>query len=196
MSKQSTTDQPSSYGRPYVDYYPMPSIPPPRAGFTIREPHGSEAFTAKWKTTAAWEDADDGDGYPQPEKSGTAEEAGAVDKSTGGDKEHRGAKGDEKTTSKEPSTAKTGPIVEATGKEETAMLTYVAMCGREAGILFELSDTDSEDDVETYTDSPKDPDTSSGPEGETAATDTVAVLKDPESRVVQKGPVCVPPKDC
>ncbi|KAK8075248.1 hypothetical protein PG997_009911 [Apiospora hydei] len=195
MSQQSPKDQPSSYGRPYVDYYPMPSIPPPRAGFTIREPHGSEAFTAKWTTTAAWKDADGGDGYPQPEKSSAAEEEGAVDKSTGGDMEH-GAKSDEKTTNKEPSAAKTDPTVDVTGKEETAMLTYVAMCGREAGILFELSDSDLEDDDETYADSSKDPDTSSGPEGETAATNTVAVLKESESRVVQKGPVCVPPKNC
>ncbi|KAK7985428.1 hypothetical protein PG988_003050 [Apiospora saccharicola] len=62
MSEQSTPDQ-SSYGRPYVDYYPYSGIPPRRGGYTVREPHGSEAASAtKWESTTAREGNSASDG--------------------------------------------------------------------------------------------------------------------------------------
>ncbi|KAK8071983.1 hypothetical protein PG996_005331 [Apiospora saccharicola] len=84
MSEQSTPDQ-SSYGRPYVDYYPYSGIPPRRGGYTVREPHGSEAASAtKWESTTARE--------------------GATSKPVGGSKEHEvkqeGGNGEEMASDK------------------------------------------------------------------------------------------------
>ncbi|KAK8043554.1 hypothetical protein PG993_005984 [Apiospora rasikravindrae] len=149
MSKKPTR-HPSSYGRP--------------SGSTIREPHGSEAFTTKWRTTAAWKDEEDGggDGYPRPERSGAAGEERATDKPGGGGGEEEGG-------------------------EEAAVMGYSTTCGREGGVLFEdYSETESEKDA--YVNS-KHPHTSVPKK--TAAI-TAAATKDPES-AIQKGLACVPP---
>ncbi|KAK8061568.1 hypothetical protein PG994_007934 [Apiospora phragmitis] len=180
MRKQSTTDQ-SSYGRPFVDYYPMPDIPPRRGGHTIRDPHGSEAAFAKWTTIAAGKDCNGGSGSRQQLPGAAEEETMDMPGGGGGGKEHRT---EERETSKEPIVAE-AVVIDATGDEEVVAVTEynTAFAGGEVVQVEEL-------ETETYV-------IQGGPKvskpQETAAN-TVAQFKTSESRV-QKGPVCIPPDD-
>ncbi|KAK7914255.1 hypothetical protein PG985_011958 [Apiospora marii] len=89
MSEQPTPDRPL-YGRPYVDYYPMSGVPPRRGGYTVRDPHGSEAaLGARWESTAAREG---GNGSMQQQQHTKKVEEEAMESAAGGEGKGREAR--------------------------------------------------------------------------------------------------------
>ncbi|KAK7984258.1 extracelular serine carboxypeptidase-like protein [Apiospora arundinis] len=180
MSK-STRDQ-LSYGRPYVDYYPMPTIPPHRGGYLVPDPHGSEPAFPKW-TGASPEQYGNSDGAVAEDKAG---------KSVGTEGESKGtvetADDEENVVRRDESTIE----VEVTEIEEEGDVVVVITSDRNAG-----SSVPVEQEWEWTPAAEKnavrgDPDTSGSEQKSAVANEAGALLKDPESRGF-KGPVCNPP---
>ncbi|KAK8851936.1 hypothetical protein PGQ11_014415 [Apiospora arundinis] len=178
MSK-STRDQ-LSYGRPYVDYYPMPTIPPHRGGYMVPDPHGSEPAFPKW-TGASPKQRDDG--------------GGAVAESTA--ETPVGTKGESKET------VETADEENVVRRDESTIEFEVTEIEEEDVVIVSTSDRNAdssapvEQEWEETTATEKntvrgDPDASDSEQKSAVANEAGALLKDPESRGF-KGPVCNPP---
>ncbi|KAK6820996.1 hypothetical protein PG987_015396 [Apiospora arundinis] len=177
MSK-STRDQ-LFYGRPYVDYYPMPTIPPHRGGYLVPDPHGSEPAFPKWTGASPKQWDDDGAVAEDTAETPVGTEGESKETVETADDEENVVKRDESTIE-----------VEETEIEEEDVVVVITG-DRNAGSVPVAQEWEGTPATEKNA-VRGDPETSGSEPKGMVGNEAGAVLKDPESRGF-KGPVCNPP---
>lgn len=174
MSKHTKT-----YGRPYVDYYPMPSTPPRGSASSVREPHGSEPAFPWWIRTAAAGKSRD---------MAVSAKGVITEKPSGGGKcQESGTEAETKGDCKEAPTIKV-EITEIGQEEATGVMATGDRYTCPVSVVQPMEETP---DIETSV-AREDPEITGSKSENTVVNTAGTVPKEPKSRAL-KGPVCDPP---